>query len=57
MVRRHVLVLGVLGLVFSGVVSASAEVRYTVTDLGTLPAMRTRRHAAAINSSGQVVGT
>ncbi len=55
MVRPHILALGVLYLVFSGVASVWATPQYTVTDLGTLSG-----YAASwpmgINASGQVVG-
>ena len=54
MVRRHVLVLGVLLFVFSGVASVSAEVRYTVTDLGTLNGVSSTLRRGM--SAGQVVG-
>ncbi len=55
MFRRSAMVLGVLGLLFSGVGSVSAAVLYNVTDLGTLPG-GTASEATGINASGQVVG-
>ncbi len=53
MVRRHVLVLGVLCLVLSVTRSAPAGVQYTVTDLGALDVCS---NAYGINNIGQVVG-
>lgn len=55
MFRLCAIILGVLGLAFSGIQSASAIVLYTVTDLGALPG-GSATCGRSINDSGQVVG-
>jgi probable HAF family extracellular repeat protein len=56
MFRCWAMVLGIPCLVLSGVGSVSADVSYTVTDLGTFPGGFENSKAFGINANGQVVG-
>lgn len=55
MARLPALIVGVLCFYFSAVGSASGAVRYTLTDIGSLPGS-TASQAFGINDNGQVVG-
>ena len=43
-------------LLVAGLVPASAQTSYTVTDLGTLPGLA-HSYAAALNATGQITGS